>query len=133
MEIKKHLNYALVEDSRPPMYKAMKYWGKKPHNIWQEFIECYCPENGVVLDPFVGSGVAAFESVVSNRRVIAFDINPMSSFFVEVSTARFESEQFTLSANEIIDEIRNDPIYQQHYTKTNSDKKYQIYNFYQTS
>ena len=129
MENKKHLNYALVEDSRPPMYKAMKYWGKKPHNIWQEFIECYCPENGVVLDPFVGSGVAAFESVVSNRRAIAFDINPMSSFFVEVSTSSFESEQFSLSANEIIDEIRNDPIYQQHYTKTNSDKMYLIYNY----
>ena len=81
MDIKNHLNYALVEDSRPPMYKAMKYWGKKPHNIWQEFIECYCPENGVVLDPFVGSGVAAFESVVKNRKAIAFDINPMSALY----------------------------------------------------
>ena len=129
MDIKKHLNYALVEDSRPPMYKAMKYWGKKPHNIWKEFIECYCPENGVVLDPFVGSGVAAFESVVSNRKVIAFDINPMSSFFIEVSTAGFNADLFTASANRIIQEIKNDPVYQQHYCKKDSGKRYSVYNY----
>lgn len=27
-KIKKDINYALVEDSRPPLYTAMKYWGK---------------------------------------------------------------------------------------------------------
>lgn len=27
-EAKKHINYALVEDIRPAMYKPMKYWGK---------------------------------------------------------------------------------------------------------
>ena len=33
MKVEKHLNHALVEDTRPPMYMAVKYWGKKPHNI----------------------------------------------------------------------------------------------------
>jgi hypothetical protein len=27
---KKHINYALVESTHPMMYKALKYWGKKP-------------------------------------------------------------------------------------------------------
>ena len=28
--IRPDINHALVEDTRPPIYKAMKYWGKKP-------------------------------------------------------------------------------------------------------
>jgi hypothetical protein len=26
---REELNYVLVEDTRPPIYTAMKYWGKK--------------------------------------------------------------------------------------------------------
>lgn len=77
-----HINYALVEGVRPPMYKAMKYWGRKPHNIWSDYINHYCPEDGVVLDPFVGSGIAAFESLKLGRKVIATDLNPLSTFVI---------------------------------------------------
>lgn len=41
----KDIDFALVEKSRPPIYSAMKYWGKKPHNIWAEYIKTYTPEN----------------------------------------------------------------------------------------
>lgn len=129
MDIKKHLNYALVEDSRPPMYKAMKYWGKKPHNIWQEFIECYCPENGVVLDPFVGSGVAAFESVIKNRKAIAFDINPMSAFFIETMSAKFDRDSFCAAAKSIISRIDADTVYREHFYKTDGADCHLIYNY----
>lgn len=129
MIINEHLNHALVEESRPPMYKAMKYWGKKPHNIWKEFIECYCPENGIVLDPFAGSGVAAFESAASNRKAIAFDINPMSAFFIEVMTSDFDQVSFCNSAQEILDDINSDPIYKEHYNKQYAGHKCLIYNY----
>ena len=56
------INYALVETSRPPIYTAMKYWGKKPHNIWQEYIDKFVPHNGVILDPFCGSAMSAIAS-----------------------------------------------------------------------
>ena len=59
----KDINYALVEDDRPPIYTAMKYWGKKPHNIWHEYIKNYTPEGGVFLDPFCGSAISIFESL----------------------------------------------------------------------
>jgi len=29
----RHINYPLVEDVRPPIYAAMKYWGKKPGSV----------------------------------------------------------------------------------------------------
>ena len=89
-----HINYALVESTRPPMYTAMKYWGKKPHNIWSQFIERYCPEGGVVLDPFSGSAVAAFEAVKIRRKAIAFDLNPLTSFIIESLSSSFDEEKF---------------------------------------
>lgn len=112
-----HINYALVEDTRPPMYTAMKYWGKKPHNIWGEFIKRYCPEDGVVLDPFAGSAVAAFEAAKASRKVIAFDLNPLTSFIVEALTSRFDETSFLIAFNQIANEIEKDPVYIHHYTK----------------
>ena len=81
---KKQINFALVEDIRPPMYTAMKYWGKKPHNIWAEFIETYCVEGGTILDPFAGSAISAFEAVIKGRKAIAFDLNPLTSFMIVI-------------------------------------------------
>ncbi len=127
--IRQQLDYALVEDTRPPMYKAMKYWGKKPHNIWREFIDCYCPEDGVVLDPFAGSGVAAFESLSLGRKVISLDINPMSKFFIDVTLAPFDEDKFSASAKAIIDSIKDDPIYRKHYIKKKNNEEYVVYNY----
>ena len=80
----KDIDFALVEAKRPPMYTAMKYWGKKPHNIWGAYIENYTSENDVILDPFSGSAIAAFEAVKCGRKAIAFDINPLTSFIIKV-------------------------------------------------
>lgn len=78
------INYALVEETRPPLYTVMKYWGKKPHNIWRTYIENYTPENGLFLDPFAGSAMSAFEAVKAGRKALAFDLNPLTSFMIEV-------------------------------------------------
>ena len=88
------INFALVEDTRPPIYTAMKYWGKKPHNIWREYIDNYTPEDGIYLDPFSGSGISGFEAVKANRKAIAFDLNPLTSFIIEVYSSKFEVEKF---------------------------------------
>ena len=37
----KDIDFALVEAKRPPMYTAMKYWGKKPFEQINEFINRY--------------------------------------------------------------------------------------------
>lgn len=128
-ENQNQLNYALVESTRPPMYKAMKYWGKKPHNIWREFIECYCPENGFVLDPFMGSGVAAFESVIAGRKAIAFDINPMSAFFIEVTTCCFDEIKFKKAVDDIVSKVESDNVYKNHFCKQEDKINIIIYNY----
>ena len=63
----KDINYPLVETKRPPIYTAMKYFGKKPHNIWGAYIRTYTTQDGCILDPFSGSSIAAFEAVKVER------------------------------------------------------------------
>ena len=123
------INYALVEDTRPPMYKAMKYWGKKPHNIWSTYIERYCPVDGVVLDPFVGSGIAAFEAAKVGRRCVAFDLNPLSGFFIESLAMPFKEDVFRKAYERIVAKITDDPVYKKHYLSTYKRQVAVVYNY----
>ena len=106
----KDINFALVEETRPPIYTAMKYWGKKPHNIWREYIKNYTPEDGVFLDPFAGSAISAFEAVKAGRKAIAFDLNPLTSFLIETFCTEFDKENFEIEVNKIFSEIENEKI-----------------------
>ena len=70
-------------DARLPAgYKGFanfhKYWGKKPIEAWRLLIEKLTQPNSIVLDPFLGSGLIAKESLDQNRRFIGFDVNPIS-------------------------------------------------------
>jgi hypothetical protein len=123
------INYPLVEDTRPAMYRAVKYWGKKPHNIWGQYIERYCPPNGVVLDPFVGSGITAFEAAKLGRKVYAFDLNPLSSFVIEVLSAPFDESRFLAGFSQIATAIENDPVYRTHYTKLIGGRPATVFNY----
>lgn len=111
------INYPLVEETRPALYRAMKYWGKKPHNIWRQFIEHYCPTMGLVVDPFVGSGIAAFEAVKAGRRAVALDLNPLSSFIIEVTASKFDEGKFRTAAELIKSTVEASDVYQEHYRR----------------
>ena len=124
-----HINYPLVEDTRPPIYTAMKYWGKKPHNIWASLIQNYCPPDGLVLDPFAGSAISAFESIRLGRKPLAFDINPLTSFVIEVLSSKFDEKKFLSAINAIERKIKNDTVYKTHYTKDCNGGKAVIYNY----
>jgi len=125
----KHINYALVEDTRPPRYKATKYWGKKPHNIWNQFIESYSNVGEIILDPFAGSAVSAFESVKLGRKAYAFDLNPLTSFMIESISSRFDEDQFKLAFDKIWDKLDSDPIYVKHFKTEYKGEEATIYNF----
>jgi 16S rRNA G966 N2-methylase RsmD/SAM-dependent methyltransferase len=124
-----HINYALVEGTRPAMYRAIKYWGKKPHNIWGSFIEAYTSENDVVLDPFAGSNVAAFEAVKLKRKSYSFDLNPLSAFIVEAMNSDFNKNEFIKAVNKVVEDVNRDETYKEHYIFTESDTDYVIYNY----
>jgi DNA modification methylase len=47
----------------------------KPEELIRILIKCFCPENGLVLDPFFGSGVVGSVSKKINRNYIGFEID----------------------------------------------------------
>ena len=49
---------------------------QKPLEIIERMVKSSCPENGIVLDPFAGSGTTVEACVKNNRHCIAFEINP---------------------------------------------------------
>ncbi len=119
MREKSDIDFALVESKRPPIYTAMKYWGKKPHNIWREYIENYTPKDGIFLDPFSGSGISVFEAAKCGRKAISFDLNPLTSFIHEVWSSSFDLEKFENKVEDIIKEIEKDKIFIKYFS-TNS-------------
>lgn len=80
-----HLNRQIPPEPHTPMYNWHKFWARKTWNVVAEFIKNYCPENGVVFDPFAGSGVVAFEALKNNHRAIVSDILPISTEIIRLT------------------------------------------------
>ena len=66
------------------MHLWHKYWSRKTWNVVSEFIKTYCPEGGIVFDPFAGSGITAMEALKNGRRAIACDFNPAATEFIRL-------------------------------------------------
>jgi hypothetical protein len=66
----------------PDGYKGLaafhKYWGKKPVECLTYLIETLTTPGDIVMDPFLGFGLAAREAVLRKRRFIGVDINPIA-------------------------------------------------------
>lgn len=47
-----------------------------PETLVERMIKAGCPENGIVLDPFMGAGTTAVTARKLNRNYIGYDLNP---------------------------------------------------------
>tara|TARA_B110000037_G_scaffold42745_1_gene52717 strand:- start:3856 stop:5790 length:1935 start_codon:yes stop_codon:yes gene_type:complete len=63
-------------------YKIHKYFARRPWNVFSEIIKSFSNENEIVLDPFCGGGVTLYEGLKLNRKVVGYDLNPLSVFVV---------------------------------------------------
>src|SRR5258708_3184947 len=81
------------------LYAFHKYWGKKPAEPMRYLIQHLCPEGGLVVDPFLGSGISALEAVQLKRRFVGMDINPaavrLTRLLVSPPPARAVQEALT--------------------------------------
>ena len=64
-------NYLMAGDKNPLKRKHPAVF---PDKIPFDFIQCFCPENGIVLDPFTGSGSTLVMAQKLGRYFIGFDI-----------------------------------------------------------
>ena len=101
--------------SSPAGYKGLaafhKYWGKKPLEYLTFLIQKLSSKNDIVLDPFLGSGLIAKESLDLQRRFIGIDINPfsidLSTFLVNLPKHIEYLQAFQCIEKEIKDSIYN--------------------------
>ena len=103
----KHLNRQIAPKAHTPMYNFHKYWSRKTWNVVGKFIETYCPQNGIVLDPFGGSGVTAIEALKIGRKVIISDISPLATELTRLTILPVEEVRLVKAFNKIEKKVKN--------------------------
>lgn len=63
---------------------------QKPLSIIRHFVEVHCQENGIILDPFCGSGTTAVACVNLNRNFICGDFDEK---YVKIAKERLASSE----------------------------------------
>ncbi len=71
---------------------------QKPIEILRRMILASSPKNGIVLDPFMGSGSTAAACVLHNRNYIGFEINPKYCEMAEERLKRISNNLFNFKA-----------------------------------
>ena len=65
-------DYLMAGDKNPLKRKHPAVF---PDKIPFDLIQCFCPEGGIVLDPFIGSGTTAVMAKNLGRKYIGIDIS----------------------------------------------------------
>lgn len=60
-----------------------------PRDLIRPMIQAGCPDQGIVLDPFMGSGTTAVEAIYQDKRYIGIELNPK---YCDIAVKRIESE-----------------------------------------
>lgn len=77
-------DYMMAGDKNPLKRKHPAVF---PDQIPLDIITCFCPESGIVLDPFMGSGSTAVAAAKLKRHFIGFDI---SQEYVDLAYQRLD-------------------------------------------
>ncbi len=113
--VQNHINSAIIEDVKPMMYQMHRWVGRKPSNIWRKYIETYTKPGDIVFDAMCGSGIAPIEAVVSGRKGIGFDQDPMAIFVSENIAKYVDEKEFRKLWKELKEDFNtfetNHPIY----------------------
>ncbi len=70
-----------------------------PNQLPYDFIQCFCPKNGVVLDPFVGSGTTTVAAKNLGHKYIGIDIAPE---YCAIAEKRMKEECVLASQNRLL-------------------------------
>jgi DNA modification methylase len=65
-----------------PPYLIHRYFARRPWNLFERLVRHYSKPNNIVLDPFCGGGVTVYEALKLNRKIVACDLNPLSTYVI---------------------------------------------------
>lgn len=80
------------------------YPAKLLSNIPYFFLQSdyFCPPDGLVLDPFCGTGTVMLEANVSGRSAIGVDANPLAVLIAQVKTTYIPSEKLLRTLSSVL-------------------------------
>ena len=102
-----HIERQIPPLPHTPMYVWHKYWARKTWNVVAEFIKTYCPEGGIVLDPFAGSGVVAMEALKAGRKAIVCDLLPIATEITRLTLQPVNLEQLRHAFERVEGRVKN--------------------------
>ena len=70
-----------------------------PEKLASRMIKSGCPENGLVLDPFMGAGTTAVTAISLNRNFVGFELNSDYCRLIEKSSFGHARSFFTIAGN----------------------------------
>lgn len=70
---------------------------QKPLEIIERMVMASCPEGGVILDPFMGSGTTAVAARRCGRQFVGFELNPDYCAIIDARLQSAEAELQTLN------------------------------------
>jgi len=75
---------------------------QKPIELLMKLIIATCPKNGLVLDPFMGSGSTLLAAKYCERSALGFDANES---FVEIANKNLGQPQLQVSQKQLLEEV----------------------------
>jgi hypothetical protein len=82
--------------------QLVRYWGRKPSELAEEYIGRYPKPNDVVLDNFGGSGIFVKTALEMGRRAIYIDLNPFAKLIAHSTIEGCDAEVFLSEAEKIV-------------------------------
>ena len=84
-----------------PIYRAHSYHTKVPPQGIEPFVRHFTRSNGLVLDPFCGSGMTGVAALRAGRRAILCDLSPAATFIAANCCTSVDAEAFLAEAGRI--------------------------------
>ncbi|KPL73592.1 hypothetical protein ADN00_14730 [Ornatilinea apprima] len=94
-------------DSLYASHNFHSFPAKFPPQLPRVFIENLTNQNGVVLDPMMGSGTTIIETLIANRNCIGFDIDPLAILIARVKTTPVDPSEIMVITKKVISESKS--------------------------
>jgi len=79
-------------------------------NVVRNLLIKYSKEGDTILDPFMGSGVAAVECLINNRNFFGYDINPLAVLIAKVRSTPLNQKLLLETLHALLQQYRrNEP------------------------
>lgn len=87
------------------LYGTHAYHTKVPPAVAAHYIGANCPEDGVVLDPFAGSGMTGVGASMAGRRAVLFDLSPAAVHIARNYTRPCDVDDFDGGVARVLDRV----------------------------